>query len=150
MRRKTKIIACILLIFLLFSMSAYADSKKSAVPGYLLGILLGFGSGHFYFGDPSASLFLITEIAGTATIIAGGIVMLAMVNPLDPYSALSAATTGYIIMGIGALALEIFHVIEIIDIFRAASAAKKAGRVAENSLDLEIQPTGFSVRYRFQ
>ena len=76
--------------------------------------------------------------------------MLAMVNPLDPYSTLTATTTGYIIMGIGALALEIFHVIEIIDIFRAASAAKKAGKVAENCLDLQIQPTGFSVRYRFQ
>ncbi len=144
MQKTTKLIACVLLIMLVVATASYAEAK-SVVPGYLLGILLGYGTGHFYLGDSAASLFLLTELGGTALVIGGSALYFATALSLD----LAGAYTGLILIAAGAVVLEVFHIIEIIDIFRAADQAKRAGKVSENTLDLAITPTGFNVRYNF-
>lgn len=149
MPKTKKIISCLVLVFFMLTAVSYGEEAKSAVPAYLLSIFLGYGTGHFYLGDDSASFFLITELCSTGVMLAGVILMFALVNPFDPYASLSAATAGYVVVGVGALAMGVFHIWEIIDVFGAVDEAKKRGAVASQSLSVKISPTGFGLNYSF-
>jgi len=149
MLKTKKIIGCLVLVFFILTAVSYGEEAKSAVPAYLLSIFLGFGTGHFYLGDDSASFFLISELCSTGVVVVGIALMFALVNPFDPFASLSAATAAYVVAGVGALALSVFHIWEIIDVFGAVDEAKKRGAVASQSLGVKISPTGFGLNYSF-
>lgn len=149
MQKAKKLIACTVLIFFMLATATYAEEAKSPVPAYLLSFLLGFGTGHFYLGDDSASLFLIGELCGTGLIIASLFIALSGFDLFgsDPHS--FESTIAQVVAGIGILTLTIFRIWEIIDIFGAVDDAKKRGTAASNNVSIKLSPTSFSLNYSF-
>ena len=152
MSRAIKVITVLLLLFVIGGNAFAADAApKSAVPAYLLSILLGYGSGHYYLGDNGTG-FLIGDLAGTAGVVVGGVLAVsaaATVASATSYSDIEAAaatlTIGYVVVAAGSLITSVSRIWEVVDIFGKVDKAKADGRVAEITVTpvIEMTPTSF-------
>ncbi len=141
MPRSARVLVVLVLLLAVVSMSAFAQ-QKSATPAYLLGILLGFGTGHFYLQDSMAVPFLVMEGSATAGIIVGYIIYAAAASSWIT-SGLTGLYTGTTVSGppaglyiggglaiIGGLALTGFKIWEIIDLFGVVKEQREQGKIA--------------------
>ena len=129
----------VLLLVLVLSVSSYsAEAKKSAVGGYLLSGLVGFGTGHFYIGSDHAMKFLLLEGGSLAVYIVGAAItasaLTQAVDYTDPLAGASKVTgqaaLGSTISLIGGVALLAFHIWDFVDIFGEIDKKKAEGVVA--------------------
>jgi len=104
-----------------------ALETKPAWPAYLFSIFLGFGTGQYWVGG-NGNPFLIGEVScvGVAAIGAA----LALGSPAPTSSGLSGGSLGYLMIGAGTIALSVFRIWELINVFGAVDDARRAGKVA--------------------
>ena len=128
----------VLLLILVLSVSSYSEeTKKSAVGGYLLSGLVGFGTGHFYIGSDHAMKFLLLEGGSLAVYVVGTVIATSAVtqaynfnDPAGAEKAASQAVLGGTISLVGGVALLAFHIWDFIDIFGEIDKKKAEGVVA--------------------
>ena len=153
MCRTLKTVICVALLLGLLCSSAFAEDKdvpqymqaKSAVPGYLLAILLGFGIGHYYI-ETDGTAFLVGELTGLA-IGALSMVMAAMsAFELKLEATLLWSVFASVSFGV----YGVFRVVEIVGIFIESDVQRRAGVVAglEPVVDLGPERVAAGVRLR--
>ena len=130
-------------------------AEKEATPAYLLTIFIGFGSGHGYAESPKWSSFCLAEV-GSLVIYAVGTGMYAnAITSVKYYSstsisdASSKAATGALVMGMGAIALSVSRVWEIVDIFGTVEKQKKLGILTSFDPSIEIGKNGVAIAAKY-
>ncbi len=118
MSRLTKILICTVLLLGILSGTVFAEGKP-ALPGYLLAILLGFGTGHFYIEVDGLPL-LVIEIVGLGFGVLGTLlatVAAAAFLTAPTISGLTTIAVWTVISGVGFGVYGIARLVEIIGIF---------------------------------
>lgn len=117
-------------LLLIAAMAATAqEPMQDSTPAYLLSVLLGFGTGHFYLHVGDGMRFLLLE-AGALTVAGVGL-MLGFPHSSGP-SSLGFSPRYIAGLGItvfGALAYSGFRIWEIVDVISTVKALRAAGRV---------------------
>jgi hypothetical protein len=122
-----------------------APAPKPAWPAYLFSIFLGFGTGQFWVGG-NGNLFLIGDLSCVGVMAAGAVTVLS--SSPSSTSGLSGVSVGYLMIGVSAVALSVFRIWELIDVFGAVEAARKEGKVAEMEPVLSVSPTSLEMGVR--
>ncbi len=153
MSRTVKILVCTVLLLGILSGTAFAEGKP-ALPGYLLAILLGFGTGHFYIEVDGLPL-LVTELVGLGFGVVGTIlatVAAAQFLTAPTISGLTTIAVWTVISGVGFGIYGIARLVEIIGIFIETDKQQKAGVVATASLEpmFELRPDMVSAGVRLR
>ena len=104
-----------------------ARETKPVWPAYLFSIFLGFGTGQYWVGG-NGNPFLIGEVSCVGIAVIGA--ALAFGSPAPTSSGLSGGSVGYLMIGAGAIALSIFRIWELVNVFGAVDDARRAGKVA--------------------
>lgn len=138
-----KSILVVIGIAMIFTSQTFAqDSRpRASWPGYALGILLGFGTGHYYFGE-NGTPFLVGEVVGFGGIVVG-LVKLNNASLSSPTMTVGDAlhSPEVSLALAGALVFWVSRIWEIADLFGAADRAKRAGRVADLCPVVNVQRT---------
>jgi hypothetical protein len=138
---KLVIITCTVTLAAGIAFAQATPEAKPAWPAYLFSIFLGFGTGQYWVGE-NGNLFLIGD-ASCVGVVALGAVMASLSAGTSPPSA--QVTVGYVMVGVGAIALSVFRIWELIDIFGVVDTARKSGKVAEIDPVIIASPASFGL-----
>ena len=130
-----------------------AESPRTAWPAYGLSIFLGFGTGHYYLGE-SGTMFLIGDAGGIAIMVGGYVYMysalMSSVTSGSTSSSVSAITTGYAVVGVGAVIYLVSRVWEIVDIFGTTDRLRRDGKVVGLRPVIDARPDAVSFVLSYQ
>lgn len=142
-------ISALLVLLAVEAASAQAPANaKKAWPAYVLGIGLGYGTGHYYLGLDGTD-FLIADLAGAISIGAGAaFIASALVPPgSNFYSGGSGLSTG---IGLAAIGLAIYvtsRIWEGIDLLGAIDKSRRAGGLVGIEPVIDARRTSFEAGF---
>ena len=144
--RSSNVLVVMLIMLIIITVSLPAqETKKNELPAYLLTILVGYGSGHFYLGANNAASFLLWDVVGLAVEIGGAsYVYMSLINP-----DLEGVSTGTLVMYAGVAIIAATRIYEIVNLITTIDRMKTEGKIV--SLRPIVKPTanGVSIALSF-